>query len=268
VYSQGFENHISALCADSMGGRMPGTLGEQKALSYIQSQVSDSYRASCQSFKFRNLNEKKSHAVNLICEDKSKSLSDSIILFIAHYDHLGNGVFKSLEILESKRIKLHRGADDNASGVAMVIELGNWYITLTEAKYKPVLLFTSAHEVGLFGSENFVKSLKLDSMKIKAVFNFDMVGRLDVASQALSVSDNMFEMNSFESISSNLHISKGDNIYNSDLRHFMILPVHLMSVTTGIHNDYHKISDTPDKINYEGMYEIFEYMKKVILKLA
>jgi hypothetical protein len=267
-YSQGFENHISALCADSMGGRMPGTLGEQKALSYIQSQVSDSYRASCQSFKFRDQNEKKCHAVNLICENKSRRGSDSIILFIAHYDHLGNGAYKSLEILESKRMKLHRGADDNASGVAMVIELGNWYMNLTELKYKPVLLFTSAHEVGLFGSENYVKSLNLDSMKIKAVFNFDMVGRLDVASQALSISDNTLEMNSFESISSNLNISKGENLYNSDLRHFMSLPVHLMSVTTGIHNDYHRISDTPDKINYSGMEEIFEFMKQVILKLA
>lgn len=150
----------------------------------------------------------------------------------------------------------------------MVIELGNWYMNLTEAKYKPVLLFTSAHEVGLFGSENFVKSLNLDSMKIKAVFNFDMVGRLDVASQVLSISDNTLEMNSFESISSNLNISEGDNLYNSDLRHFMSFPFHLMSVTTGIHNDYHRISDTPDKINYSGMQEIFEFMKQVILKLA
>jgi hypothetical protein len=95
-----------------------------------------------------------------------------------------------------------------------------------------------------------------------------MVGRLDVASQALSISDITLEMNSFESISSNLNISKGENLYNSDLRHFMSLPVHLMSVTTGIHNDYHRISDTPDKINYSGMEEIFEFMKQVILKLA
>jgi hypothetical protein len=268
AYSQGFENHISALCADSLGGRMPGTLGEQKALSYIRMQVSNSYRKSCQRFKFRDLNQKKCLAVNLICENISRKSSDSIILFIAHYDHLGNGAYKSLEILESKRMKLHRGADDNASGVAMVIELGNWCMNLTELKYKPVLLFTSAHEVGLFGSENFVKSLNLDSMKIKVVFNFDMVGRLDISSKTLSISDNKLETKDYLAIPSNFQIAKGENLYNSDLRHFMSLPVHLISVTTGIHNDYHRISDTPEKINYEGMNEIFDYMKTIILNLA
>lgn len=268
AYSQGFESHISALCADSMGGRMSGTLGEQKALSYIQSQVSVSYRTSCQRFKFRDQNEKKCHAVNLICENKSTIGSDSIILFIAHYDHLGNGAYKSLEILESKRMKLHRGADDNASGVAMVIELGNWYANLSDANYKLVLLFTSAHEVGLFGSENFVKTVNLDSMKVKAVFNFDMVGRLDISSKTLSISDNKLEVKEYLAIPSNFQIAKGENLYNSDLRYFMSFPIHLMSVTTGIHNDYHRISDTPDKINYPGMEEIFEFMKQVILKLA
>jgi Zn-dependent M28 family amino/carboxypeptidase len=266
-YAQGFENHISTLCADSMGGRMPGTLGEKKALSYIQSQVSDTYRTTYQSFKFRDLNEKNCHALNLICEDTSKIDSDSIILFIAHYDHLGNGAYKTLEIIESKRMKMHPGADDNASGVAMVIELGNWYLNSSEAKYKSLLLFTSAHEVGLFGSENFVKSINLESMNIKAVFNFDMVGRLDVASKALIISDNKLEMNIYETIPSNLHFVKGDNLFNSDLRHFMNFPFHLINVTTGIHNDYHRISDTPEKINYQGMNEIFEYVKKIILNL-
>jgi hypothetical protein len=95
-----------------------------------------------------------------------------------------------------------------------------------------------------------------------------MVGRLDENSRSLSVSDNQNDLNFYETISSSLKISKGDLISNSDLKHFASYPLHLVSFTTGIHNDYHRITDTPDKINYEGMQDIFEFIKTVLKNLA
>jgi aminopeptidase-like protein len=267
VYCQNFGHHLEVLCSDTLAGRLPGSDGEKKAMVYIESQLSNAYKFKAQAFAVTSAEQGKT-AVNLFCIPLSKGVSDSTILLIAHYDHLGNGAFKSLEILESKRLKIHPGADDNASGVAMVIELGKWYQGLTEKKYQTFLLFTSAHEEGLFGSENFVKANNIDSMKIKAVFNFDMVGRLDETSRSLSISDNKNEIAYYDSIPSSFHLMKEDIIQHSDLKYFASYPIHLVSITTGVHSDYHRITDTPDKINYEGMNDIFEYMKKVILKIA
>jgi hypothetical protein len=266
-FSQKFEKHISILCADSLNGRFPGTDGEEKALKYIQSQLPFYFIFQKQKFEFLNLKNEKCFGVNLFCLDKTKSFDDSTILLVSHYDHLGNGQCKSLEILESKRHKMHPGADDNASGVSIVIELGNWLIKQNKSKYKIALLFTSAHEVGLFGSDFFVKNMNLDSLKIKAVINFDMVGRLDTVSKTLTISDNQRNIEYYKSVSNSLQLIKGDLIQNSDLKYFENFPLHLISFTTGNHKDYHRISDSSEKINYSGMSELFDFFKLIILKI-
>ena len=265
TYGQTFHNHIAFLCSEDIGGR-DNLNSLENCKKYIQIQLENSFEIDKHSFQYQVNNVSEKSAMNIMCS--SKNSFDSSIVCIAHFDHLGKNSNKSLEIIPSKKNQMHPGADDNASGVAMVIELGKWFAQLENPRFKMILLFTSGHEDGLFGSENFVKSNNIDSMKIKAVFNFDMVGRLDVSSKSLSISDNQNELAYYESIPSTFHLIEEDIIENSDLKYFEEFALRLVNITTGVHDDYHRITDTPDKINYNGMNDIYEYMKKVILNLA
>jgi hypothetical protein len=265
TFGQNFHNHIDFLCSETIGGR-DNLISQENCSKYIQSQLESVFDIEKQSFHYVINDVSEKNAINILCV--SKNTADSSIVCIAHFDHLGKNSTKSLEIIPSKKNQMHPGADDNASGVAMVMEIGKWFAQIENPSFRIVLLFTSGHEDGLFGSENFVKSNNIEAMKIKAIFNFDMVGRLDVSSKSLSISDNQNAIAYYESIPSTFHLMKEDIILNSDLKHFVDFPIHLVNITTGVHDDYHRITDTPDKINYNGMNDIYEYMKKVILNLA
>jgi aminopeptidase YwaD len=192
---------------------------------------------------------------------------DSTVIIAAHYDHLGTGSEKSLEISGKKGI--YFGADDNASGVAMMIELIKTISETKNWKYNFVFAGFSAHEAGLFGSDYFSKSTLCNSLKIRAVINFDMVGRMDTTYPTVRISgaetDKLFS-NYFKSLTDNaIHFRYDDaNITESDLRPFAEKKIPVLNCTTGIHSDYHKMSDTENKINYQGMEMIFELTQSML----
>lgn len=267
-YSQDFQKHILYLASDSLHGRAPGTNDEMLAAKYISIALPKSkFNIKHQSFSFLVDSIKTKNATNLICSLNKNRTNDSTIILVAHYDHLVMGSLKSLEILQSKKQQIHNGADDNASGVAMVIELGKWLAKQKNKKYNIILLFTSAHEAGLFGAESFVKSNNIEALKIKTVFNFDMVGRLDNSSKILSVSDNKLDSSFYNTNTLNFSINDVNIIAHSDLKYFVEYPIHLINFTTGTHEDYHRISDDEIKINYEGMKLIYEYIQQLLRKL-
>jgi Zn-dependent M28 family amino/carboxypeptidase len=105
---------------------------------------------------------------NIGCYIDGTSGSDSMIIFSAHYDHLG-GIGKSV---------FFPGANDNASGVSMVLNLLNYYAS-HPLKYKTVFLFFAGEEAGLLGSDHFVKSNAIDLKKIKFLVNLDLLGTGD-----------------------------------------------------------------------------------------
>lgn len=114
VQAQHFKQHILFLASDSLHGRAPGSADELKAASYICAQFDS---AKC-SVLFQKFPFAKDSAINVLGFLDFKK--DSTIIISAHYDHLGYGTNKSKEI---NRKGIHHGADDNASGVAMMIEL-------------------------------------------------------------------------------------------------------------------------------------------------
>ena len=186
------------------------------------------------------------------------------IILSAHYDHLGMGSSKALDF--SHKNVLHPGADDNASGVAMVMELTRYLARQKELPFNVIAFFPSAHEEGLYGSEYFMRSGVIDSTHIILVMNFDMVGRLDTLSKILRVgtfSADSALLNYFKAHDSDkLHFRFDDsNIEFSDLKYFQPLHVPLLHFTTGTHQDYHRASDVVAKINFNGMDTSFEFMK-------
>jgi aminopeptidase-like protein len=265
--AQEFKSHISYLASDSLHGRAPGSIDELKASLFIGHYLKTKCNADVhyQPFKFSVDSLAKDSGINIIGNINRKE--KKTLLLFAHYDGLGMGSSKSRELLHKNII--HNGADDNASGVAMVMELGKWFSKQKKLPYNVLLVFTSAHEAGLFGAEYFAETINNDSLKIFSIMDFDMVGRLDNISKTLRVggvsSDSLF-LAFFKSKEGNpIHFRFDDsNINFSDLKYFKKLSVPMLHFTTGITEDYHKSTDDTNTINFKGMNLIFSTVKELI----
>jgi len=274
--AQDFKKHILFLASDSLHGRAPGTIDEACAAGYIGDQFAlAKCRVVVQPFPFSDTSRLKmagytmrDSAINVIGFLDFKK--DSTIIISAHYYHLGYGSNKSLEIVNKG---IYPGADDNASGVAMMIELANWLSSGHALKYNFVFAAYSAHEAGLFGSGYFSQSKLCKALKIRTVINFDMVGRLDTASKVLRISgaatDSIFYRLFHSADNKHLHFRFDDeNIPDSDLKPFGKKNIPVLNITTGTHDDYHRLSDTENKINYNGMSQIYLLLQKILEAVA
>lgn len=258
---QRMKTDVFALSADSMGGRPPGTDFETRAARYISLQwEAMGIKPQFQSFQYahKSILQKSRNIIAYLDFG-----ADSTVLIGAHYDHLGDGGEKSLEI---RNTGLHPGADDNASGVALLLELGRWLASQRERKYNYAFVAFSAHEIGLYGSKALAESPTLKEWKVAWMLNFDMVGRLSSARiLRMSFCPDFPHLPMMDTPPGDLHIRPDVDFetYN-DYSSFCEAGYPALSLTTGIHADYHRMSDTPDKINYEGLVMVLEFVKRMI----
>lgn len=264
--TQRFKQHIAVLSADSLQGRAPGTAFELKAANYIIGQLRHSgVIADTIGFTIRINKDSVLNCFNVFGFIDNKA--DSTILISAHYDHLGLGSNKSREL---RKKGIHPGADDNGSGVALAIELAQQLQPRNFGKkYNYVFAFFTAHEMGLFGSYNFTRSALFDLLHLKTALNFDMVGRLHPTTKIVRVStcvqDTSLRSFLLPLQNSGLYIRADEN--GETVNDFTVLCEHCVpavSFTTGLHDDYHHMSDTPEKINYGGIYQLLMAVKKLL----
>lgn len=182
------------------------------------------------------------------------SKSNEWVVVGAHYDHLGYGGYGSGSRVPDENA-IHNGADDNASGVAMVLMMAEYYKKHPPKTNMAFVLF-GAEEMGLLGSKYFVKHLPFPEEKIKTMVNFDMVGRVrDSVIKIIGVNT----AKEFKPLLENwqhdpLNISLGEGGYSgSDQASFYSEDIPVLFFNSGLHEDYHKPSDDVDKINFEGM---------------
>lgn len=181
----------------------------------------------------------------------------------AHYDHLGMGEFGSL--YEGKP-KIHNGADDNASGVAMMLELAERLRGHKELNF--LFIAFTGEENGLWGSNYFTKHPTIDLKTVTAMLNFDMVGRLNL--------ENKIEINGTGTSplwpdmikaanKSGFDIKESESgIGPSDHTSFYLMDLPVLHFFTGSHEDYHKPTDDVDKINSAGMVKIADMVMMII----
>lgn len=199
------------------------------------------------------------------------SLSDQYIVIGAHYDHLGYGGAGSGSRTPDT-LAIHNGADDNASGVAAMIELaGVLHKERRELKRSVVFMAFAGEEMGLLGSKFFSNNplVKLD--KVQLMLNMDMVGRLDstltVGGTGTAIGLEELVMN--EAKGRPFKIKASPEGYGpSDHASFYVKDVPVLFFFTGIHDDYHTPSDDPEKINYKGEQEITKFANALVLDLA
>jgi len=192
------------------------------------------------------------------------------IVIGAHYDHLGFGGEGSLYREKDKAI--HNGADDNASGVAVMLNLASRLKVKndqSEIKDKNNYLFMafSGEEMGLLGSNYFSKNPTIETESINYMINMDMVGRMKEDS-TLAVygtgTSPMFKQ-TIKSNNDKFKIVENESgVGPSDHTSFYLIDIPVLHFFTGQHEDYHKPGDDSDKLNYDGMNLISDYIFSII----
>jgi Zn-dependent M28 family amino/carboxypeptidase len=275
---------VAFLADDKLEGRKTGTEGEKAAADYISKRFKDlglepkGTDGYFQTFTFKPKTDPHSEVKYTTINSDSTITGTNIIGYIdngapktiiigAHYDHLGYGGENSLYRGEEKAI--HNGADDNASGVAIMLNLAS-KLKNTNKGNNYLFMSFSGEEMGLLGSNYFVKNATLDLDSVNYMFNMDMVGRLKqdstlavygvgttpVFKHVINASNNKFKL-----------IEKESGVGPSDHTSFYLNDIPVLHFFTGQHEDYHKPSDDFDKLNYEGMETISNYIYDIITDL-
>ena len=281
--SVSIKDDVTFLASDELEGRQTGTEGEKKALAYISKRFEElgltgkGTNGYVQPFSFKpktNPHEEVKFDVNgdgtitgnnVIGYFDNKA--ENTVIIGAHYDHLGYGGEGSLFRDTIKAV--HNGADDNASGIALLLNLAE---KLKDKNTKNNYLFMafSGEEMGLLGSNYFVKNPTIDTKKVSYMINMDMVGRMKkdsslavygtgtspIFKQVLKAHNNDFKL-----------IQNESGVGPRDHTSFYLADIPVLHFFTGQHSDYHRPSDDIETLNYEGMAKISNYIFDIISDL-
>jgi len=277
------EEVVKVLASDEFKGRETGTEAELMAAEYIMGQMVEmglepkgnagtyyqtfTFKPKTdphQQIGFREAGDSTITGTNVIGFIDNKS-SNTVVIG-AHYDHLGFGGEGSLHRGEPA---VHNGADDNASGVVVLLDLAN-KIKGTKRNTNYLFITFSGEEMGLLGSNFFTKNPTLDLGEVSYMLNLDMVGRLredktlsvsgtgtsPIWPQVLNASNPGFKL-----------VLKESGVGPSDHTSFYLQDIPVLHFFTGQHEDYHKPSDDAEKLNYEGMRLISSYLFSLVQEL-
>ena len=211
--------------------------------------------------------------VVMMLPGEDEVLKDEYVILGAHFDHLGMGG-KGSSSMAGDTVAVHHGADDNASGVGMMLELAEKFAS-TKGSHKRSLIFIafSGEEMGLLGSKYFAENPTIDLSRVNAMINLDMVGRFP-DSKVLQVSgvgtaEGLKELVMAENDTSIISLVFSEEGYGrSDHTSFYGKNIPVLFYFTGAHSDYHKPGDTWDMINYDGMINVSSLIYNVAQELA
>ena len=287
----GMRQTVEYLASQELGGRFPATVGDTLASEYIVSQlrslklkpiVKGKKIGYFQDFTYGKTpeQERTTHNIIAVLPGNDKRLKHEYIVVGSHYDHLGMGG-KDSGSRRPDTLAVHPGADDNASGDAVVLELAK-HFKKARSPRSIIFAFFGAEEQGLIGSKNFLEwmnkddaqriNLPADKKGIVAMVNLDMVGRMRDHAMSVSgtgTSSEFKTMAETAAAQTNLNISCTPDGYGpSDHASFVAQEIPVLFLTTGGHMEYHTPDDVPSTLNYDGMQQTLEFSKELITRLA
>jgi hypothetical protein len=187
----------------------------------------------------------------------------------AHYDHLGYGE-DSNGLYRGSDKEVYNGADDNASGVAAVMELARLLKTSNLKGNNYLFIAFSGEELGLYGSKYFVEHPTVDLSRVNYMINLDMIGRLRDSTHALTVGG-FGTSPAWAGVCNEVQEKKyfrlnfdSSGVGPSDHTSFYRKDIPVLFFFTGLHEDYHKPSDDVDKINFMGELQVMKFVYEVI----
>lgn len=211
--------------------------------------------------------------VVMVLPGSDKLLKNEYVILGAHFDHLGMGGLGSGSRVPDT-VAVHYGADDNASGVAMIIELAEKLAANPKSHKRSIVVAAfSGEEMGLLGSKWLVENSEIDLSKVNAMVNMDMVGRLNENSLlqigGVGTAEPFKQMIADKNDTTIFKLSMSDEGYGpSDHAAFYGKNIPVLFVSTGAHLDYHTPADTHSKINYDGMLKLADLTYPIISELA
>lgn len=285
------ESWTKALSSDKLGGRMAGSEGERLAIDFITKEFEKYGLRPCgdtgesgkrlytQKFKLGT----KMDGTNCVgmLEGTDSVLKNEIIVIGAHHDHIGNTGDQPLFFSRLGGAvgsdNVYNGADDNASGVAVLLAVAR-ALHANKLSFKRTLVFItfSGEEWGLFGSRHYVDNPVGQIDKHIAMINLDMVGAnkgqpvqvLDLATEK----GDYFEQTVGESskiTGLSIRMEQGDiDEGDSDHSSFKKKGVPVIVFFSGLHDDYHRVTDHADLLDYERMAKTAQCIAYLLLRLA
>jgi len=275
-----FRKHIEFLAGDEMQGRAAGTRYDTLAVEYIRSELATidgltllgedgiqvvPYRARIARGDTTRIDKTTFNVVGLI-EAGDPQYRNRTLIMGAHYDHLGVRMVDSV-------MQVFNGADDNASGTAFIIEaardLANQRASL---RANVLIILFGGEEAGEIGSRYYANNPLMPLEKVKAMLNFDMVGRM--IRNGITVRGLGSAKEALELYGGFKNPDRIDLIYEmrgngpTDYSSFYSKGIPAFSYSTRQHDDYHRPTDTMDKVNYEGMEILRNYAWQMVAILA
>jgi hypothetical protein len=260
--------HAGVLASDLFEGREAGSRGEERAAAYLVSVLE-----SCPDLKpdgpddawlqpfEMNLRHEPVTAHNVLARlaGRDPALAGQFIVLGAHYDHVGLG--RSGNTLDMGNHEIHNGADDNASGSSVLLELAT---TLARSDWRPrrTLLFQwySGEELGLLGSKHWVAHPTHPLSDVVLMLNMDMVGRMVGRTMVVGGTGTAPGFGELvREVSQGLDLTVLDDPPGSapsDNTSFYEKDVPALFLFTGLHDDYHRASDDPEKLDLPGARDV------------
>ncbi|MBN2492115.1 MAG: M20/M25/M40 family metallo-hydrolase [Planctomycetes bacterium] len=272
--------HVRALAAEGMEGRGVGTGGLDQAADYVAAQFKAAglEPGGEDGGYFQRWTEPEGpggrevalrNVVGVLPGRKAGWEAQSVVIG-AHYDHLGRGW---PDVRAGEEGKIHPGADDNASGVAVLIEAAALLARELVPERTLVFVAFAGEEWGLKGSRHYMRAARRrPAAEILAMVNLDSVGRLEGRKLLVLGGASAREW---------AHIARGvglttgvettvvaDDFGASDQRSFHEAGVPAIQVFAGMHPDYHRPTDTPDRVDPAGLVQAATFVREVAVYLA
>ena len=271
--------HIDFLADEELDGRMAGSAGEAAAANYI----ADQFLASgllpagddgtyLQQFVLQGPMPQAMETENFISRNvvgftQGTVRSGQYIIIGAHYDSQGMGGIISMD--QNDEPAVHPGADDNASGIAGLLQLADHFSDTPPQKNVLFVAF-SGEELGLLGSRYFVDRMQISPDSVAAMVNMDMIGRLNDNKLTIfgTGTSNVWDdiLSSVEADS--LIVTRSPSGTGaSDHTSFYESEIPVLHYFTGTHENYHRATDTAEKINLQGIQRVTDHIVNVVAEL-
>ena len=207
-----------------------------------------------------------------VFEGTDPVLKNEIIVIGAHYDHIGSDFAYSRSDSNNESDQIHNGADDNASGVAGLLELAEYFSDRMGSLKRSILFIAfSGEELGLLGSNYFVEHSKNTNEKIVAMINMDMIGRMSnnkLIILGADTSPQWKEIIDRSNSNTDLKVKLNETAFApSDQLAFYLKDIPVLQFFTGLHEDYHTTNDHWEYINQDGQVEILKLVSNIVLEL-
>ena len=263
------------LSSDELEGRNTGTESEKIAADYIVEKLKlyevkpkgtngffQEFKAKINANPHTNTDAKEITGQNVVGYFDNQA--ENTVIIGAHYDHIGYGEYGSRYFGDPD---VHNGADDNASGVSVMIQLADQLKSIKD--YNFLFIAFSGEEYGLYGSSYYAKNPTINLNNVSYMLNFDMIGRyvdsVGLAVNGVGTSSSWVDLlaKANENFDFEL-VTSESGVGPSDHTSFYFQNIPVLHFFTGQHDDYHTPRDDFNKINFEGMQKILFFVKNLI----